>query len=1141
MCRKLIYLVCFVILMSAACGVVQAGLAEWEEAISSANPLHWYKFNETGSECIDSGSGGLNGTYDSVLLGQEGCFEPGTAVEFQRVGANRVNFIGAANLPGPWTVEYIVKTTKVPAANDSQALHDSDTTSIRLAGWTSLGEAGFTLYGVADYQFTPVTGLTLNDLVIQQDVWMHLAFRNNGSGTQLFFDGKLVGTSTSMIELPRLRIGGRGAGPADHLQGVLDEAVVFNRALTDAEIFAHASTTFPVIATNPQPEDGAVHADTWVSLGWTAGSTAASHDVYLSDNFDDVNDGTGDAFRGNRKDTFSVAGFPGFPYPNGLVPGTTYYWRIDEVEADGVTKHKGDVWSFLVPPKTGYNPSPPDEARYVALNISLSWTGGFNSKMHTVYFGDSFDNVNEATGGMPQIVTTYKPVLLEKDKTYYWRVDEFDGTATLKGDVWSFSTIPTIPINDPSLVGWWSLDEGSGNVAVDWSGHDNHGNLVGEPQWVAGYDGGALELDGNNWIDCGNPAALQIAGSITIACWVNPAALGGDQGFVALNNSYAFKASADHLRFTTPGILDHDAFSATLDNGEWQHAAVTFEPGQVGGAVFYINGVEIERLDASSLSVGTGPFLIGNNQWSQHLIGLIDDVRVYNKILTAEEVTRAMRGNPLVAWGPSPANRATPDIDNALPLSWSPGDMASKHDVYFGTDMDAVANADTSTADIYRGRQSGTSYSPPEGVEWGGGPYYWRIDQYNTDGSVSKGRIWSFTVADYILVDDFESYDAGDNQIWYAWHDGLGYGAAGTANYFAGNGTGAAVGDEATFSYTEETIVHGGGQSMPVVYDNNKQGYAKYSEVELKLTDPRNWTKNGVAELSLWFRGYPASTGSFVEGPVGTYTMTGSGADIWDVSGIGTGYHDEFHFAYKTLTGTGSIVARVVSVQNTNVWAKAGVMIRETLDADSKHAMIVVTPTQGISFQRRNDTSGTSAADTTLGLAAPYWLKIERDLSGNFTAYHSANGSNWQMLATPDNISMTSNVYIGLAVTSHDAALTCQAVFSNVTTTGSVAGQWAHQDIGIFSNAAEPLYVAISNSAGTSAVVIHENPAAAQIDAWTEWVISLQAFADQGINLADVDRIAISLGTRGNMTVPGGSGKMYFDDVRLYRSRNTAE
>jgi len=1146
MCRKLVLLVSF-ILVSAACGVVQADLAGWEAAISDANPLHWYKFDETSTDCIDSGSGGLNGTYDGVSLGQEGRFGAGTAVGFERTGANRANFTGATDLSGPWTVEYVVKTTKAPAGTDSQALHDGDSTSIRLAGWTALGEAGFTLYGVADYQFTPAEGLTLNDLVIQQDVWMHLVFRNNGSGTQLFFDGVLVATSTDMIELPRLRIGGRGAGPADHLQGVLDEAVVFDRALTDAEIAAHASTTFPVIATNPVPEDGVLYTDTWVSLGWTVGSTAASHDVYLSDNFDDVNDGTGDAFRGNQATTYFVAGFPGFPYPDGLVPGTTYYWRIDEVEADGTTKHKGNVWSFQIPAKIAYDPSPSDGVEYIALDVTLSWTRGFGSKMHIVYFGDSFDDVNDATGGLPQMVTTYKPGPLEKDKTYYWRIDEFDGTANLKGNVWSFSTIPDISINDPTLVGWWSLDEGSGSVAVDWSGHDNHGNIVGEPQWVDGQVGGALELDGENWVDCGNPADLQIIGPMTIACWVNPAALGYDQGFVALNGSYAFKVSdfqnsPDHLRFTTPGVLDHDAYNAILNNDEWQHVAVTFEPDTVRGAIFYIDGVEIDRVDSSALSGGAGPFLIGNNQWAgQRFVGLIDDVRVYNRILTAEEITQAMRGDPLVAWGPSPANGSTPDLDTALPLSFSPGDNASQHDVYFGTDMDAVADADESTADIYRGRQSGTSYTPPEGVEWGGGPYYWRIDEYNTDGTISKGRVWRFTVADYILVDDFESYNAGDNQIWYTWHDGLGYGAPGTADYFAGNGTGAAVGDETTSSYTEEVIVNSGRQSMPVVYDNNKQGYSKYSEVEMKLTAPRNWTKDDVAELSLWFRGYPGSAGGFVEAPAGTYTMTGSGTDIWDVSGIGTGYHDEFHFAYKMLTGAGSIVARVQSVENTNAWAKAGVMIRQTLNADSTHAMMVVTPASGVSFQRRNATGDTSAATTTGGITAPYWVKIERDLAGNFTAYHSTNGTSWQMQGTPDNISMGSNVYIGLAVTSHNAALTCEAVFSNVTITGTVGPQWAHQDVGISSNAAEPLYVAVSNSNGTSAVVVNDDPAAATTDTWTEWVIPLQAFADQGIVLTDVDKIAIGLGTRGNTTIAGGSGKMFFDDIRLYRTREAAE
>jgi hypothetical protein len=167
-------------------------------------------------------------------------------------------------------------------------------------------------------------------------------------------------------------------------------------------------------------------------------------------------------------------------------------------------------------------------------------------------------------------------------------------------------------------------------------------------------------------------------------------------------------------------------------------------------------------------------------------------------------------------------------------------------------------------------------------------------------------------------------------------------------------------------------------------------------------------------------------------------------------------------------------------------------------------------------------------------------VKLERSISGLFTVSHSANGTSWQPVtgATAQNIPMGSNVYIGLAVTSHDAALTCQAVFSNVTTTGNVSGQWTHQDIGILSNDAEPLYVAVFNSTGNPVVVIHDDANAVQIDTWIEWIIPLQALADQGVVLTNVDRIAIGLGTKGNMAVPGGSGKMFFDDIRLYRPRS---
>ncbi|MCP4610221.1 MAG: LamG domain-containing protein [Planctomycetes bacterium] len=852
MCKKLIYLVS-VILILAIGSLAQAGLPEWETAISADNPLNWYKFDETGSDCIDSGSEGLNGTYDGVSLSQDGFLGAGTAVGFERIGANRADFAGAADMPGPWTVEYIVKTTKPPAANDSQALHDGDATSIRLAGWTADGEAGFTLYGVADYRFTPEGDLTLTDLIIQPDVWMHLVWRNDGSGTQLFFNGQLVATSPDSVDLPRLRIGGRGAGPADHLNGVLDEAVVFDHALSDADIIAHAGAAglVQVTAHEPEPADGVLYIDTWVSLGWSPGFGAASHDVYFSDDFDAVAGSAAEAFQGNQSVTFYVAGFPGFAFPDGLIPGTTYYWRIDEIEADGSTKHEGDVWSFTIPPRTAYNPAPADGAKFVALDTSLSWAIGFGSKLHTVYFGDNFDDINNAAGGLPQSDTTYAIESLEKDKTYYWRIDEFDAATTHKGDVWSFTTLPDIAITDPSLVGWWKLDAGQGTTAVDWSGHDNHGTFAGAPQWVAGQDGDALEFDGDSWLEFGTPDSLQLAQAITIACWVNPGNLSGDRGFVALDGSYAFKASGDHLRFTTPGILDHDAFSAILQLDTWQHVAVTFEPEQTSGVIFYLNGSVSERLDASAVSAGGGPFQIANNQWGQFYEGMIDDVRVYNKVLTADEIQQAMRGDTSVAWNASPVNRSTPDIDQILPLSWSAGDNASQHDVYFGIDKDAVDNADESDATgIYRGRQNATSYNPPEGVEWGGGPYYWRIDEFNTDGTISRGRLWSFTAADYLTVDDFESYndldpdDPASNRIFLAWIDGFDNPAI----------NGSIVG-YANAPFAEQTIVHSGRQSMPLFYDNA----VGKSEAVKTLSSRRDWTQEGVSILTVWVRGDAAN------------------------------------------------------------------------------------------------------------------------------------------------------------------------------------------------------------------------------------------------------------------------------------------
>ncbi|HUU17651.1 MAG TPA: PA14 domain-containing protein, partial [Sedimentisphaerales bacterium] len=207
-------------------------------------------------------------------------------------------------------------------------------------------------------------------------------------------------------------------------------------------------------AHNPDLPDGAILRDMWVSLGWTPGDFAASHDVYFSDNLADVEALAAEASLGNRPSTNFVAGFPGFPYPEGLVPGTTYYWRIVEVnESNPESPWKGTVWSFMIAPKTSYNPNPADGAESVDLDVWLSWEPGLGAMLHHMYFGDNFADVNDGTGGMykgPMSFSEYTPGTLKLAKTYYWRVDEFDAIETYKGHVWSFTTQGAVGSLKPS-------------------------------------------------------------------------------------------------------------------------------------------------------------------------------------------------------------------------------------------------------------------------------------------------------------------------------------------------------------------------------------------------------------------------------------------------------------------------------------------------------------------------------------------------------------------------------------------------------------------------------------------------------------------------------------------------------------------
>jgi len=200
------------------------------------------------------------------------------------------------------------------------------------------------------------------------------------------------------------------------------------------------------------------------------------------------------------------------------------------------------------------------------------------------------------------------------------------------------------------------------------------------------------------------------------------------------------------------------------------------------------------------------------------------------------------------------------------------------------------------------------------------------------------------------------------------------------------------------------------------------------------------------------------------------------------------------------------------------------------------------TPANGVWFGRRVTAGEISVSTKAPNITAPQWVKLERSVGGLVRAYYSADGSSWTALGSPEAIIMKDTIYVGLALSSHNPDATCEAKFSDVSFPNTdVEPQWTDKDVGMLSNVPEPIYLAVSNSTSEPAVIYHEDPNATVIDTWTEWTIDLQAFAEQGIDLTEVDRIAIGIGTRGNMTTPGGSGKMFFDDIRLFRPRQEPE
>ncbi len=207
---------------------------------------------------------------------------------------------------------------------------------------------------------------------------------------------------------------------------------------------------------------------------------------------------------------------------------------------------------------------------------------------------------------------------------------------------------------------------------------------------------------------------------------------------------------------------------------------------------------------------------------------------------------------------------------------------------------------------------------------------------------------------------------------------------------------------------------------------------------------PTGWSTKDVGAV--------AATGSATS-VNNIFTVAGSGADVW-------GTADEFRFVYKQLAGDGSIVTQVSSLDNLDSWVKAGVMMRESLNANARHAFMMVTPGKGLAFQRRTTTGGKSTHTSGGTGTAPYYLKLTR--TGNtFSARKSRDGVTWSLVGS-QSISMASTIYIGVAVSSHVDGVLADATFSHTAVAVSVPAVPEPPDDG-------------GSTAGTTMRVLHWN------------------------------------------------------------------
>ncbi len=558
--------------------------------------------------------------------------------------------------------------------------------------------------------------------------------------------------------------------------------------------------------------------------------------------------------------------------------GDYFEGMIDEVR---ISNYALDPAEFLlVPgPEWARSPNPANGERRVDPNIVLSWMPGSKTQDvdgHDVYFGTDYDDVFTATSSDPEFVDSVDvnsfdplgPAALGFGTRYYWRIDEVNDAEPniWKGVVWSFTV--QSEVDDPNMILWYKLDETSGNQAFDSSGHDYFGDIDGPdegPNWDPNDgEGGSLIFDNDTAIHVPGGMLGNVLNGVSIAVWLKDAYSGGD-------NWLFDSASAGDIdmQLAVPdgdGVVYWRVGNDSNDVLTWHMGRAGFNPATLEGwhhwaftkgecvpeMTIYFDGEAVESNDVTDNTLTflrDTPSRIGTEGDSDSIFeGRVDDFMVFDYPLSESDVIKLFRRGDLErAWAPDPRNGQR-EVNRNSQLSWRPGDTATHHDVYLGTDFDDVNDADTLGSAYKPPRLAlGTETYNPGGLELDT-TYYWRIDEVS-GLDIWKGKVWSFTVAGYLIVDNMESYDAvpgSGNEIYDTWDDGF-------SNW---------TGSQIALEYGTNATLHGGEQSMKFGY-NNAIAYYKYSEIDANTTGPRpgnldigkNWTEAGVRALTLFFYG----------------------------------------------------------------------------------------------------------------------------------------------------------------------------------------------------------------------------------------------------------------------------------------------